>query len=592
MNRLRQICYIILAVVYLLLGVSAAPVIAAPHSPEIRIGILGNPNHQVIWSDAALERLKAIGFNEVQVNIAWGPRPFGEPLNLVDVVTVPGEKELPGTAAVRAELKRRVALARKHGLRVLFNFGSPRADYDPYTGTDAANGRISGDYRVDDKTTRSWYDVTDPRVRAHELALLAEFRRQFPDISDILVYTYDQHAWQTPEFQRTEHSYGVPLDRRLSPYLKALHKVWTEGRPNASRMWWEPWELSAGQVYAMLPELPHQGFGLIIHSNIAEAQLAQPVDTWVRNTTRLAKDLKLPVVIESFFASATEEIEPLSIPAPRLVDEEYHAFLAVPGVVGIKEYFGINTDINDVDMDVLQARFHGDARSYGALLTAITTRKYGPAAPTAKAYLDLLSDALQTYPWDASWFGREVGKASIDHGWSAATIRGAAWQTPSWQSTRKGRFMKTDDSEPSFWMLEDVQLRCGQTADILDRAKTLYPILSAKLGRASDRAHFAQIAADADRFRRVVRSYEYHLRETNIAAMLRRDLAEQRPLSPDLVNEMAGLLERDAANQDGRGRVVEMVRLFARSPGEFLRRFLQPTTENPSERGDFSLTTR
>jgi hypothetical protein len=35
-----------------------------------------------------------------------------------------------------------------------------------------------------------------------------------------------------------------------------------------------------------------------------------------------------------------------------------------------------------------------------------------------------------------------------------------------------------------------------------------------------------------------------------------------------------------------------MVRLFARSPGEFLRRFLQPTTENPSERGDFSLTTR
>ena len=104
------------------------------NSLGLRIGILGDPVHQVAWTDDGLERLKAIGFNEVQLNIAWGVRPFGEPLDLVDVVTVPGETELPGTAERRAELERRVALARRHGLRTLFHFGSPYMDRNPYSG--------------------------------------------------------------------------------------------------------------------------------------------------------------------------------------------------------------------------------------------------------------------------------------------------------------------------------------------------------------------------------------------------------------------------------------------------------------------------
>ena len=40
--------------------------------PEIRIGIIGNPVHKVAWTDESVAKLKAIGFNEVQLNIAWG----------------------------------------------------------------------------------------------------------------------------------------------------------------------------------------------------------------------------------------------------------------------------------------------------------------------------------------------------------------------------------------------------------------------------------------------------------------------------------------------------------------------------------------
>jgi len=574
----------------------------ATDPPSLRIAILGNPIHQESWTDDSLERLKAIGFNAIQLNIAWGARPFDEALNLNDVVTVPGEIELPRVAARRTELGKRVALAKKHGLRTLFHFGSPFMDRNPYTGDIP---RLPQD--IDDVTFDSWYDTRNPKVRDHELALLREFRRQFPAIDDILVYTYDQDAWQTPEYQYNRFSYGVPLSDRLPEYLAALHQVWTAGRPNTARMWWEPWELSAGQIYAILPKLPRTDFGLMIHANIAEAQLALPVDVWFRNTARICRELGIPVVAESFFASATEEIEPLSIPAPRLVDEEYLAFSRVPGVVGIKEYYGIDLSAPDLDLDVLQARIKDPARPWEELVADITKR-YGAAQPEVRAYLELLSDALQIYPWDASWHAREVGRASIDHGWRGATIQGWMPSTPSWESTRHARFMKTDDAQPHFWMLEDVELRSKSAADLLDQASDASVRLFKALDDPRDKKQFQLIQQDVNVLRRVARSYALHIRETNVAQMLRQDLSAGRPMTAALQKELAQLLNSDLANQQGQGRIVEMRRLYIEDPGAFVRRYLIPVSSMstpqesvsrelrpnvaPPEKGWFSLTTR
>lgn len=574
-------------------GISMAGMAAVP---GIRIGILGNPDHQVPWTDQALEKLKAIGFNEVQINIAWGFRPFGEPLNLADVVTVPGETELPGAARWREELKQRVVLARRHGMRTLFHFGSPRADYDPYTGIDAAGAVPSGTYHIDDVTSESWYDIVDPKVRDHELALLREFRRQFPEVDDILVYSYDQHAWEAPEFQYTKFSYGIPLTDRLAGYLGALHKAWTEGRAGKVRMWWEPWELSAGQVYTILPKLPRSDFGLIVHSNIAEAQLALPVDVWLRNTARMCRDLGMPVIAESFFSSASEELEPLAIPAPRLVDEEYLAFVRTPGIVGIKEYFGINTDVPDFDLDLLRARLQDSSHTTAQLIAEITER-FGVLKEDVRTYLDLLANALQTYPWDASWLAREVGTASADHGWAAATIQGATFATPAWQSTRHARFMKTDGTQPHFWMLEDVELRCKLTADLLDSASATYRRMMAAPSNPDLERYLKRTQQDVDTFRRVSRSYALHLRETNVAQMLRQDLTAGRPLDARLTKELDQLLDSDAANQGEQGRVVEMRRQYRNDPAAFIRRYLAPpegksTEQAQPEKGNFTLTTR
>ena len=223
--------------------------------PEIRVAILGDPEKKVEWTDAALEALKQIGFNAIQINIAWGSRPFGEPLDLIDVVTVPGEPEQPGTAECRAEMQRRAAMAKRHGFRTIFHFGSPYLDYNPYTGV----VRRIGQGGVDDNSFDSNYDVANPLVADHELKLLGELRKNFPDVDDIEVYTYDQDAWQTAEFQGSKYSAGIPLSERLPEYLRKLHRVWTEGRVETHRMWWEPWELSAGQCMRCCRSFPKPG---------------------------------------------------------------------------------------------------------------------------------------------------------------------------------------------------------------------------------------------------------------------------------------------------------------------------------------------
>jgi len=555
--------------------------------PAVRVAILGDPDTKIEWTDAALEALKAVGFNAIQLNIAWGARVFGEPLSLIDVMTVPGEGEQPGAAKWGVEIERRASLAKRHGLRTIFHFGSPYLDFNPYTG----EVRRLGQGGVDDRSYDSNYDVANPLVADHEVKLLKEFRSNFPDVDDIQVYTYDQDAWQTAEFQGSKYSEGVPLSDRLPAYLEKLHQAWTGGRDETHRMWWEPWELSAGQVYAILPQLPRTGFGLMIHTNIGEVQRANAADLWFRNTVRICHGLKIPVIAEAFWASHNEELEPLSFPAPRLADEDYLAILRAQGIVGIKEYFGLVATKRDLDLDVLRIRLSGFTGTTEEVLRKIA-EPFGKASGQVFDYISLLSDARQMYPWDASWHAREVGRAKLDHGWSAATLIGEVANTPAWRSTRRVIFMQTDNAQSCFWLLEDVQLRCQIAADTIQQALAVGKEIIAMVDSVEEKEFFGGIQKDADYFRRVSLSYALHIRETNIAQQLRQDLKLGKPLKPSLVEEMKKVLDADVANQDGKGRVVEMKRLYLEDPGQFVSDYLLPTDQTRMEEGGFTLTTR
>jgi hypothetical protein len=62
-------------------------------------------------------------------------------------------------------------------------------------------------------------------------------------------------------------------------------------------------------------------------------------------------------------------------------------------------------------------------------------------------------------------------------------------------------------------------------------------------------------------------------------------------MDPKLVGEMKELLARDAENQHGQGRVVEMKKLFEEKPEEFIRTKLVPG-KTVLEKGHFTVTTR
>jgi hypothetical protein len=127
--------------------VSAQETILNGRKIDYKVGFGGNPSSwnmyeltvPVPWTAKTVADLKKLGFNTIQINLAWGTRPDDEALNLEDVVRLTPEQNLefpqvvplkskPGDNAYekrRAELLNRIALCRKAGLRTIFHFGAP-----------------------------------------------------------------------------------------------------------------------------------------------------------------------------------------------------------------------------------------------------------------------------------------------------------------------------------------------------------------------------------------------------------------------------------------------------------------------------------
>ncbi len=96
---------------------------------KYKIAIIGNPaNADIRYDESQLTALKKLGFNTIQLNIAWGARPADEPLNLEDILYVPGIGNKDLINKRMANIKMRAKLAKAAGFRTLFHFGAPRVD--------------------------------------------------------------------------------------------------------------------------------------------------------------------------------------------------------------------------------------------------------------------------------------------------------------------------------------------------------------------------------------------------------------------------------------------------------------------------------
>lgn len=534
-----------------------------------RIAIIGNPTvPDTRFDDSQMRGLKERGFNTVQLNIAWGSRPPGEPLNMEDVLTLSGD-ETEEIVVRREELKRRALQCKRFGLRTIFHFGAPHVKglYD----------LLASAFEKDQAVEAC---IEKPEVHAHYGAMVERLATVYPEVDDILVYTYDQEAWLCSEFSSCPRCKGKPLHERLPRFLQTLRDAWAKHRPEGM-MWWEPWELSAGQVYAMLPHLPRRNFGLMLHSNIAEVQMTRPIDTWFRNTARMAAQLGLPVAGELFMCSANEEITPLQhVVAPQLIWEQVNALASVPGVSGVKEYFGTRPDINDPDLSMAGLVFAEPKISMPEALEKLAA-PCGAAKQEVLAAWQAMADGLKLFPWDTSWRLRSIDQQKVWHDWKPFTIRGHVCDSPSWVSTRRALFMITENEVLHPWFVEDVSLRFQAAGDCFEQATASYeralPLLPESL-----KADIILWRDDAASLMRITRSYALHGCETLVARHLRDAMQDSGALPPALVGKMRGLLERDAVNQAGESApkpasnpsAQEMLREFDQNPARWLGEYL------------------
>ncbi|MDR0592273.1 MAG: hypothetical protein LBG60_03240 [Bifidobacteriaceae bacterium] len=567
---------------------------------DIRVAILGNPSQPAVpWNDENVTYLARMGFTAVQLNIAWSYRPNDEVLNLEDVVEIGahGSEARAQIGRRAAELRRRAALAKQAGLRTILHVGAPFQGRNGYNG-DALPQCVS-----------------DPTVLDRYAQALRTLGASQPDLDDLLVYTYDQDAWLCSEFEGCPRCSGVPLHLRVSGFINALAAVWRGQRPDG-RLWWEPWELSAGQALAAIALLDPSATGLMLHSSIAEVISTMPVDSFVRNAALAAKDRGIALVIEAFLSSANEEVEPWTrLPVPCVTLRQVRAILTVPGVSGIKEYYGIAPSRFDINAQAAAELFQHPDWEDDAVLRRLAE---GFDRPWLAEFWRRASLAYVKFPWDASWFARELGNSEPLHELTAAHVRGQQaaqppWETPAWRSTRHGLFMATTDGRRHPWFLEDVGLRCAEAATTMDTALDWYDRHAGdgRIGEnggsdggngaigddaddgigANDASHGIgandgdgandanhgigangghgigrqtsydrRLAAelirqrlDAEGFVTRARAYHYHLRETLLAQMLRAGTARRQAL----LAELAQVLRADLANQERELRRAE-----------------------------------
>ena len=574
-NRFKITSTVLLACASLIFSINelSARQVEPAQRVDYKVGFLGAPSFpKVDWNDANMQRMKNLGFNVMQLNIAWGSRPNDEPLNLEDLVALPQpfsatpgdidrkEARTPEKIAARtSKIQQRIAISRKFGFRTLFHFGAPNVLYPP----------LEPDVRLDQC-------ISDEATTARYVALIKAFHAKFQGVDDLLCYTYDQHAWICAEAGSCPRCHGVPLHDRVTKFVNAMARTWRELNPKGV-LFWEPWELSAGETYRCIDLLDASCVGLSLHSSIAEVQIAFPADRWFKNVLTKAQDRNLPVIGELWTGSLTEEMEPFThIATPVATLRALRAVNNAGKLKGLKEYYGNVPDKEDPNLRMTGLFFANPDISDDAALKQLA-KPYGKISTTVATYWKLTSEAVELYPWDVSWLARTIGKVSPVHLLSAATIKGASWQTPAWQSSRRTAFLRTDQTEqPNFWTRENTHLCLEQSAAKMEEAIKVAQAVADKVPAAYQDS-FARSINELITFRKTALSFAYHLRETNLADLLRGATKQGLTVNPQNVTELRALLVKDQQNMGVAEPIQTALAMFDADINKFLTTYFLPT---------------
>lgn len=533
---------------------SAAPANSKPGTPtrpggfEYFVGIVGNPSvPDISWSDDELEQIKSLGVNMVQLSIAWGGKPANEVLNLEDL-----DKEQ------REKFAFRIKQARKHGLKAMAQFGIPRMiNYSPVQPA----------------------CILDPAVQKKYQEMLTEFMTSFPEVDDVMVYTFDQRAWLCSEFGPCPRCTGVPLDERVPQFLNLLNETMQKCRPN-TRLWWKPWELSRGQVVTILGKVKPAGFGLALNPSTSNEvypfnDRSFKSDLGVKRFVQLAKEHGIPVIGE-FDHTFYKPLYLIEDFFPRLIYEQMNCWKEMPGVVGVKEYYGFSPSVFSVNAAMLKAWMKSPGASLDTLLKEIAA-PYGPqAAPLLQQAWEYTAQSVEAYPWDTTYL---IGPIGLDrhwdgsHDWDPVHIISTSWDTPIWKANRRGNFMLTDEPKAHPWLFEDCGLRLEDAAALGFKAIGFYDQAIAAGGpKVDDIRTQREVVWKTSRSLRA-KSLHYLM---TLAAQDARTVQNDEKQFPIVAKRLEALLKKDLENQGGNAAVAQKLAELQRDPKAWVGKNLNP----------------
>ena len=506
------------------------------------IGIVGSPAFpEIAWSDEQLASLKELGCTTLQLSIAWANKPADEVLNLEDL----DERQ-------RGLWRHRITQARKFGLGTIAHFGIPRWL---------------------NQTPVKPACILDPEVRDKYTRLLTDFAASFPEVDDIMVYTFDQRAWICSDYGPCPRCSGIPLHERLPGFLDHLKEVFVRANPRA-RLWWKPWELSKGQTEMIARQVDAEHFGLILNPSTSNEcypfnDRAFAADLGVKTLTRIAAERGIPVIGE-IDHTLYKGLYLISDYFPRLVYEQLEGWKRIPGVVGIKEYFGLPPSQLSVNAAMLGTCLRSPEASLEQLLEQVAAPFGTQAAPALLAAWEHVAVGVESFPWDITYLIGPMGLSKDhdgSHDWEQITIPNAHWNTPIWESNRRANFMLTHEHKAHPWLFEDAGLRLGAAADSYDQAAADY---SEAIGHAAAMA--GELQAQQNELKataRALRGTSLHFLETlaaHNARMVQHDDEQWRKV----VGRLERLLEQDAANQGHAQEVAQVLAAFRRDPHGWL----------------------
>jgi hypothetical protein len=523
---------------------------AKPWGYQYFIGIVGNPSKpEVDWSDDELLKIKALGVNMLQLNMAWGGRPANEVINLEDI----DEGQLQ-------KFKFRIQQAKKHGFKIMAHFGIPRMlNFTP------VRPACIQDTAIQEKYTK----------------LLQQFMQNLPEIEDIIVYTYDQQAWLCSEYGPCPRCSGIPLHDRLPEFINLLKSAMLSQNANA-RLWWKPWELTKGQTQMVVQRIDPKGFGLLLNPSTSNEvypfnDRSFKSDLGVKRLVQMAMDKKIPVIGE-FDHTLYKGLYLMEDYFPRLVYEQLQGWKQFPGLTGIKEYYGFAPSQFSVNASMLKCCFESPNATLGQLLEMVA-KPYGKAAaPLMLQAWEKVAQGVEAYPWDTTYLLGPMGLAKENDGshiWEPASIPASTWDTPIWKVNRKGNFMLTDEHKAHPWLFEDAGLRMEDAAALQFSAVELFEKAIQVGGPLTN-----DITMQRDfifRTARALRGTSLHFLET-LAAHSARMVMYDDTQYKRVENRLENYLAKDASNQKGAGPVAAKLEAFKKDSKEWLKANLNPRT--------------